>query len=115
MQRIGRLVGRGKVGVPRPGCKAQPTQLEHRRSRHHEPPLPDTDLPLIACSNVPSNTMLESDSAVFAKYLFRTQCHLACFSYAAMSVFALVMAGLTSLMVAGASCLVPCWPGFLTR
>ena len=33
---------------------------------------------------------------------------------AAMLVFALVRAELTSWMVAGASCLVPCWPGFLT-
>ena len=44
----------------------------------------------------------------------KAQCRLAYFRHAAMPVFALVRTGLASLMVAGASCLVPCWPGFLT-
>ena len=44
----------------------------------------------------------------------QTQCRLAYFRHAAMPVFVLVRIGLASLMVAGASCLVPCWPGFLT-
>ena len=46
--------------------------------------------------------------------LVLAQCHLAYFRHAAMPVFALVRTGLASLMVAGASWLVPCWPGFLT-
>jgi hypothetical protein len=54
------------------------------------------------------------DTYVGAPGAVLDQCHLACFGHAAMPVFALVGAGLTSLMVAGASCLVPCWPGFLT-
>src|SRR5690349_17992905 len=43
------------------------------------------------------------------------QCHLAYFGYAAVLMFSLLMVGLASLMVAGASWRVPCWPGFLTR
>jgi hypothetical protein len=43
-----------------------------------------------------------------------TQCHLAYFRQAAALIFPLVGAGFASFMVAGASCRVPCWPGFLT-
>jgi hypothetical protein len=46
--------------------------------------------------------------------LLRTQCHLAYFRQAAVSIFSLVRTGFASFMVAGASCRVPCWPGFLT-
>jgi type I restriction enzyme R subunit len=42
------------------------------------------------------------------------QCRLAYFDHAAVLTFALVRMGLASLMVAGASWRVPCWPGFLT-
>jgi hypothetical protein len=42
------------------------------------------------------------------------QCRLAYFDHAAVLIFALVRMGLASLMVAGASWRVPCWPGFLT-
>jgi hypothetical protein len=45
----------------------------------------------------------------------KVQCRLACLSNAAMRVLSLVRTGLTSLMVAGASWRMPCWPGFLTR
>jgi hypothetical protein len=48
------------------------------------------------------------------RWLLMAQCRLAYFCHAAVLVFALVRTGLTSLMVAGASCRVPCWPGFLT-
>jgi hypothetical protein len=43
-----------------------------------------------------------------------SQCHLAYFDHAAVLSFALVRTGLASLMVAGPSWRVPCWPGFLT-
>ena len=43
-----------------------------------------------------------------------SQCRLAYFDHAAVLTFALVRMGLASLMVAGASWRVPCWPGFLT-
>ena len=42
------------------------------------------------------------------------QCRLAYFDHAAVRTFVLVRMGLASLMVAGASWRVPCWPGFLT-
>ena len=45
----------------------------------------------------------------------KTQCRLAYFDHAAVLMFVLFRAGLRSLMVAGASWRVPCWPGFLTR
>jgi hypothetical protein len=44
----------------------------------------------------------------------RGQCRLAYFRQATALIFPLVRAGLASFMVAGASCRVPCWPGFLT-
>ena len=44
----------------------------------------------------------------------KTQCHLAYFRQAAVRTFPLVRTGFASFMVAGASCRVPRWPGFLT-
>lgn len=43
-----------------------------------------------------------------------SQCRLAYFDHAAVLIFCLVRMGLASLMVAGASWRVPCWPCFLT-
>jgi hypothetical protein len=55
-----------------PDRRVRAAQLESRRNRHHEPPLPGIALPPRANSHTPPNTGSESGSTESVKYRIRS-------------------------------------------